>query len=140
MNKTPPPPAATDARSGGIAADQLTAAQQLLAFTQQQRHLAELHQRYLAAARLAAAAAASQQQAKPMAQLAQLKQSHVPGTGRQPGMIGGSKPKVATPEVVAKIESYKVENPTIFAWEIRERLIADSEKFFPSHLTPTSNF
>ena len=40
-------------------------------------------------------------------------------------MIGGSKPKVATPEVVAKIEGYKRDNPTIFAWEIREKLIAD---------------
>uniref|UniRef100_A0A0K2TDZ7 Putative LOC100907929 [Metaseiulus occidentalis] n=1 Tax=Lepeophtheirus salmonis TaxID=72036 RepID=A0A0K2TDZ7_LEPSM len=46
-------------------------------------------------------------------------------TGRVPGMIGGSKPKVATPEVVSKIESYKRENPTIFAWEIREKLISD---------------
>lgn len=42
-----------------------------------------------------------------------------------PGMIGGSKPKVATPEVVSKIEGYKRDNPTIFAWEIREKLIAD---------------
>ena len=50
--------------------------------------------------------------------------------GRQPGMIGGSKPKVATPEVVGKIESYKRENPTIFAWEIREKLIADSKFTF----------
>ncbi len=48
-------------------------------------------------------------------------------SGRQPGMIGGSKPKVATPEVVGKIESYKRENPTIFAWEIREKLIADGK-------------
>ena len=48
-----------------------------------------------------------------------------PGSGRTPGMIGGSKPKVATPEVVGKIESYKRENPTIFAWEIREKLISD---------------
>ena len=47
--------------------------------------------------------------------------------GRQPGMIGGSKPKVATPEVVGKIEGYKRENPTIFAWEIREKLISDGK-------------
>ena len=50
-----------------------------------------------------------------------------PTTGRTPGMIGGSKPKVATPEVVGKIESYKRENPTIFAWEIREKLISDGK-------------
>uniref|UniRef100_A0A0K0E4K5 Homeobox domain-containing protein n=1 Tax=Strongyloides stercoralis TaxID=6248 RepID=A0A0K0E4K5_STRER len=37
----------------------------------------------------------------------------------------GTKPKVATPHVVAKIEQYKMENPTIFAWEIREKLIAE---------------
>ncbi|KAI1305891.1 Paired box protein Pax-6 [Halotydeus destructor] len=40
-------------------------------------------------------------------------------------VIGGSKPKVATPTVVGKIEMYKRENPTIFAWEIRERLISE---------------
>ena len=45
--------------------------------------------------------------------------------GRVPGMVGGSKPKVATPDVVNKIEFYKKENPTIFAWEIRERLISE---------------
>ena len=49
------------------------------------------------------------------------------GPGRTPGMIGGSKPKVATPEVVGKIEGYKRENPTIFAWEIREKLISDGK-------------
>ncbi|XP_050738859.1 paired box protein Pax-6-like isoform X2 [Eriocheir sinensis] len=48
------------------------------------------------------------------------------GSLRPPGMIGGSKPKVATPQVVNKIEQYKRENPTIFAWEIREKLISDS--------------
>uniref|UniRef100_F1L8C0 Paired box protein Pax-2-A n=1 Tax=Ascaris suum TaxID=6253 RepID=F1L8C0_ASCSU len=37
-----------------------------------------------------------------------------------------TKPKVATPQVVAKIEQYKRDNPTIFAWEIRERLINEA--------------
>ncbi|KAF0767349.1 paired box protein Pax-6-like [Aphis craccivora] len=46
-------------------------------------------------------------------------------TLRPPGLIGGSKPKVATPAVVSKIEFYKRENPTIFAWEIREKLISE---------------
>jgi len=43
----------------------------------------------------------------------------------QPGVIGGSKPKVATADVVVKITSYKRENPTMFAWEIRDRLLSD---------------
>jgi len=43
----------------------------------------------------------------------------------KPGVIGGSKPKVATDGVVDQITKYKQDNPTMFAWEIRERLLAD---------------
>ncbi|RCN32406.1 homeobox domain protein, partial [Ancylostoma caninum] len=46
-------------------------------------------------------------------------------THQKPGGAG-TKPKVATPQVVAKIEQYKRDNPTIFAWEIRERLINEA--------------
>nr|XP_027216755.1 paired box protein Pax-2-A-like isoform X4 [Penaeus vannamei] len=42
------------------------------------------------------------------------------------GVIGGSKPKVATPVVVEAIARYKRENPTMFAWEIRDRLLAEA--------------
>ncbi|XP_038593741.1 paired box protein Pax-2a isoform X9 [Micropterus salmoides] len=44
----------------------------------------------------------------------------------KPGVIGGSKPKVATPKVVDKIAEYKRQNPTMFAWEIRDRLLAEA--------------
>ncbi|XP_028676353.2 LOW QUALITY PROTEIN: paired box protein Pax-8 [Erpetoichthys calabaricus] len=43
----------------------------------------------------------------------------------KPGVIGGSKPKVATPKVVDKIAEYKRQNPTMFAWEIRDRLLSE---------------
>ena len=43
----------------------------------------------------------------------------------KPGVVGGSKPKVSTPEVETKIEEYKNKNPGIFSWEIRENLIKD---------------
>ncbi|KAF7639881.1 Paired domain-containing protein [Meloidogyne graminicola] len=43
----------------------------------------------------------------------------------KPGVIGGSKPKVATPQVVHAIARYKLHNPTMFAWEIREKLIEE---------------
>ena len=41
------------------------------------------------------------------------------------GVIGGSKPKVATPPVVDAISKYKKENPTMSAWEIRDRLLTE---------------
>ena len=44
----------------------------------------------------------------------------------RPGLIGGSKPKVATPRVVDAICRYKHDNPTMFAWEIRDLLLADA--------------
>jgi hypothetical protein len=36
----------------------------------------------------------------------------------RPGVIGGSKPKVATPKVVQSIALYKIQNPTMFAWSV----------------------
>ncbi|KAE8290965.1 Paired box protein Pax-3 HuP2 [Larimichthys crocea] len=44
----------------------------------------------------------------------------------RPGAIGGSKPKqTASPEVDKKIEEYKRENPGMFSWEIRDKLLKD---------------
>ncbi|XP_069829970.1 paired box protein Pax-3 isoform X1 [Dendropsophus ebraccatus] len=44
----------------------------------------------------------------------------------RPGAIGGSKPKqVTTPDVEKKIEEYKRENPGMFSWEIRDKLLKD---------------
>lgn len=47
----------------------------------------------------------------------------------RPGVIGGSKPKVATPEIESRIEDLKKLNPNIFSNEIRERLIKVSDHF-----------
>lgn len=41
-----------------------------------------------------------------------------------PGTIGGSKPRVTTEKVVRAIRRFKSQEPSIFAWEIRERLLA----------------
>ncbi|XP_004524654.1 segmentation protein paired isoform X2 [Ceratitis capitata] len=43
----------------------------------------------------------------------------------RPGVIGGSKPRIATPEIENRIEEYKRQNPSIFSWEIRDKLIRD---------------
>ncbi|XP_036412468.1 paired box protein Pax-3a isoform X2 [Colossoma macropomum] len=44
----------------------------------------------------------------------------------RPGAIGGSKPKQnANPDVDKKIEEYKRENPGMFSWEIRDKLLKD---------------
>lgn len=42
-----------------------------------------------------------------------------------PGAIGGSKPRVTTPNVVKHIKMYKERDPGIFAWEIRDKLLSD---------------
>ncbi|OXA52605.1 protein gooseberry [Folsomia candida] len=43
----------------------------------------------------------------------------------RPGVIGGSKPRIAPPDVERRIEEYKQENPGIFSWEIRDRLVKE---------------
>lgn len=43
----------------------------------------------------------------------------------RPKAIGGSKPRVATSNVVNRIANYKRECPSIFAWEIRDRLLQE---------------
>ncbi|XP_050298038.1 protein gooseberry-neuro [Anthonomus grandis grandis] len=50
----------------------------------------------------------------------------------RPGVIGGSKPRVATREVEDRIEQIKKENPGIFSWEIRDRLIKEGVSDPPS--------
>ena len=39
-----------------------------------------------------------------------------------PGVIGGTKPKLATPEIEKRVEGYKSENPGVFSWEVRKSL------------------
>jgi len=43
----------------------------------------------------------------------------------RPGVIGGTKPKLATPEIEKTVDMYKSENPGVFSWEVRDRLIKD---------------
>nr|QMU24250.1 paired protein [Panorpa liui]QMU24252.1 paired protein [Panorpa liui] len=50
----------------------------------------------------------------------------------RPGVIGGSKPRVATPEVESRIDDLKRQNPGIFSWEIRDKLIKEGVTDPPS--------
>lgn len=43
----------------------------------------------------------------------------------RPGVIGGSKPRVSTPEIETKIEEMRKANPGIFSWEIRDKLMKE---------------
>ncbi|XP_028618475.1 paired box protein Pax-4 isoform X2 [Grammomys surdaster] len=43
----------------------------------------------------------------------------------EPKGIGGSKPRLATPAVVARIAQLKDEHPALFAWEIQHQLCAE---------------
>lgn len=48
----------------------------------------------------------------------------------RPGVIGGSKPRLATPDVERRIEEYKGENPAMFSSEIRDRLVVYSIYYY----------
>ncbi|RMB90245.1 hypothetical protein DUI87_33381 [Hirundo rustica rustica] len=49
----------------------------------------------------------------------------LPDRGRGAQAVGGSKPLTATPAVVARIARLKLEQPGLFAWEIRRQLHAE---------------
>ncbi|XP_024410835.2 paired box protein Pax-4 [Desmodus rotundus] len=53
----------------------------------------------------------------------------------EPKGVGGSKPRLATPRVVARIAQLKGECPGLFAWEIQRRLCA--EGFCAQDKTPS---
>nr|CAI5823369.1 unnamed protein product [Callosobruchus analis] len=57
----------------------------------------------------------------------------------RPGVIGGSKPRVATQEVETRIEQLKKEQPGIFSWEIRDRLIKVGNRLIETHSSSSSS-
>ena len=44
----------------------------------------------------------------------------------KPGSTGGSKPRVATPDIEKKILDMQTDAPGIFSWEIREKLLKEN--------------
>lgn len=58
----------------------------------------------------------------------------------RPGVIGGSKPRVATAEVESRIEQLKRDNPGIFSWEIRDKLIKVGKCLFYSFFLKNRKF
>ena len=52
----------------------------------------------------------------------------------RPGVIGGSKPRTS-PEVEARIEVLKRDNPGIFSWEIRDKLLKVRFHFYKKQST-----
>lgn len=41
----------------------------------------------------------------------------------RPGVIGGSKPRIATPDIERKIEEIRKMDPSILSWQIKDKLI-----------------
>ncbi|XP_015270990.1 PREDICTED: paired box protein Pax-4 [Gekko japonicus] len=54
----------------------------------------------------------------------------------QPKAVGGSRPRMSAPQVVARIAQLKQEQPSLFAWEIRRKLQA--EGLGATHGTPSA--
>ena len=53
----------------------------------------------------------------------------------KPGVVGGSKPKVDSDQIEAKVKEYQTKNPGIFSWEIKDKLVEDglcTEETVPS--------